>query len=118
MTFTSVAYLLVYGIVSAIAVTLLKSSGFQPLSMGAFSWSLGATLNLTLGVVLYLASFVIWLQFLGGTSLGIALPLALSITAVLSQASAILFLGEQFNTYSLLGLCLVIAGVALLTAKN
>jgi multidrug transporter EmrE-like cation transporter len=66
-----------------------------------------------LGVVCYIASFVMWMTILSRLPLGVAFPASAMVFIVVIVASYLIF-GEAINLLQFLGFALILGGVLLL----
>lgn len=68
--------------------------------------------EITIGVIVYIVEYIVWIGFLSTTPLSIAYPLS-SITIVLILLASTFFLGEKVGKNRWLGGLLIIAGMCL-----
>ena len=68
--------------------------------------------EISIGVIVYIVEYIIWIGFLSTTPLSIAYPLS-SITIVLILLASAFFLGEKVGKNRWLGGLLIIAGMCL-----
>lgn len=69
-------------------------------------------IEITLGLMVYIVEYIIWMGFLSTTPLSTAYPMS-SITIVLILMASSLFLGEKVGKYRWLGAVLIIGGMFL-----
>jgi len=67
-----------------------------------------------LGALAYLAGFLCWMVLLTRMPLGVAYPLAVGATLLLSVLAGAAFFGERLTSVQLIGSGLVMTGIALL----
>ncbi len=68
--------------------------------------------EIALGVLLYIAEYIVWLAFLSTTLLSIAFPLS-SLNVILIMVASTIFLGEKVGMRRWLGAALIIGGIFL-----
>ncbi|MEO8419039.1 MAG: EamA family transporter [Methylophilaceae bacterium] len=68
--------------------------------------------EIALGVLLYIAEYLVWLAFLSTTLLSIAFPLS-SLNVILILVASAIFLGEKVGMRRWLGAALIIGGIFL-----
>lgn len=68
--------------------------------------------EIALGVLVYIAEYIVWLAFLSTTMLSIAFPLS-SLNVILILVASALFLGEKVGMRRWLGAALIIGGIFL-----
>ena len=102
--------------ISAGGQVLLK---YAMIKHGPIDFSLHGLLNLfleprlLLALVLYAAALLMWLQVLSKVPLSTAYPI-LAVTYVFVPVLSIIFLGERFQQPQLIGMLLILAGVAMI----
>lgn len=99
-------------------VGLLLVKAFIPAAKDAWrtgSYLAPALLLLMAGLTLYVASFVTWIGVLARLELSIAYPIAIGLTLIFSTLGAIYFLGESVSLLRVAGICLIMAGIVLVT---
>ncbi len=104
---------ILYGLVSATAVLLLKTSMSR--AGGLAAWRSATGLIFAAGAMLYAISFLLWLRLLSRLPLSVAYPAAIGLTLVLTLSLAAVWLNERLTTPRLAGAMLVFAGIVLLT---
>lgn len=72
---------------------------------------------LWIGAVAYGTGFLIWLVILRKYDLSVAFPIAAGSIIIATQAFGYLFLKESLSTIHLVGVALVITGIALIFAR-
>lgn len=107
-----------------IYVVLLAGTVFA--AVGQLALKLGATgrthwmgfVNgwIALGLTCYLAGTLLWVFALSRASLTLVYPFT-ALTFVLVYAAGVLILGESTSARQLTGICLVLAGLYLVTSK-
>jgi len=93
--------------VAYISVSLL---GLYKLKSSAF----GLNMAYMSGMAFYVAGFFLWLLVLRWYPLSIAFPLAAGTLIVGSQLVGIVSLSERYDGFSVLGVSLILAGIAVL----
>ena len=105
-----------YTIASVAGLMLIKASLGPAYSLwGAgryFNWS---TLLASIGALLYIASFVVWLSILVHYELSFAYPTAIGLTLAFSTLGAGLLLGETLSLVRITGIVAIFAGILLIT---
>jgi len=115
-----VLFIILYGVVSAAGLALLKTS-FTETSLHWGSWttilhtvaSLICNYKFIIGLVLYLAGFLLWLRILIERPLSYAFPIASGVLYVAIISAAYLFIGENISSVRLMGIVLILSGIIL-----
>lgn len=71
-----------------------------------------------LGVTLYFISMVLWFQIIAAESLSVAYPMMISLTFAIVTIGAMYFFGERITLRHILGLVLIIGGIATIAAGS
>jgi len=71
-----------------------------------------------LGFVLYFAAAVVWFRVVATERLSVAYPLLVSCTFTLVTAGAAVALGESLTRRQVLGLVVILAGIALISIEK
>ena len=71
-----------------------------------------------LGFVLYFAAAVVWFRVVATERLSVAYPLLVSCTFTLVTAGAVVALGESLTRRQVLGLLVILAGIALISIER
>ena len=105
-----------YTIASTAGLMLIKSALGPAYSLWQtgryFNWS---TLLASIGALLYIASFVVWLSILVHYELSFAYPTAIGLTLAFSTLGAGLLLGETLSLVRITGIVVIFAGILLVT---
>lgn len=72
--------------------------------------------EITLGVLIYIVEYIVWIGFLSTMPLSMAYPLS-SVTVVMILLASKLCLGEQVGKYRWLGAALIIGGMFLVGSE-
>ncbi len=75
--------------------------------------TLNPSLFVVLGIILYGASFAVWMIILARNELTIAYPVAIGLTLAVSTLAAVLVLGESLPAHRLIGMILILGGIIL-----
>ena len=78
----------------------------------------GPVLLAGLGALCYGSSFLLWLVVLAKVPLSVAYPIAVGVTIAISSVLAWLVLDEPMSPRLLLGVVLIVAGVALVSTTG
>ncbi len=83
------------------------------------AWRDGDALSLPLiavggGAILYLVSFALWLLIVERLPLSIAFPTAIGLSMIAISVGSALVLGESVGVTKVLGMALILAGIALI----
>ena len=68
--------------------------------------------EISLGVLVYIAEYIVWLAFLSTTALSVAYPLS-SVNNILILVASAIFLGEKVGKRRWFGAVLIICGIFL-----
>ena len=71
-----------------------------------------------LGFVLYFVASVVWFRVVATERLSVAYPLLVSCTFTLVTAGAVVALGESLTRRQVLGLVVILAGIALISIEK
>lgn len=112
--------IMIYAVVSAAGLALLKTS-FTETSLHWSSLtnilatvaSLMRNFKFILGLILYLAGFVLWLRILIERPLSYAFPIASGALYVAIVFATYLFIGESISYIRLMGIVLILSGIIL-----
>ena len=111
--------IIIYLMCSVGGLVLLKSEANSVnivLQNGLFSLSMG--LKSILGFILYIASFLIYTFYIiKQFDLSYIFPIITGITQVLVILAGVFLFKESINTYAIVGIFLIIAGITLLNIK-
>ncbi len=111
--------IIIYLMCSVGGLVLLKSEANSvniALQNGLFSLSMG--LKSILGFILYIASFLIYTFYIiKQFDLSYIFPIITGITQVLVILAGVFLFKESINTYAIVGIFLIIAGITLLNIK-
>jgi drug/metabolite transporter (DMT)-like permease len=112
--------LLIYVLTTSAALVLLKlsSKGGAPVEFASGKMQLHITLLTSLGVLLYGASFVIYTYLISKFDLGYIIPLTTALVYVLIFFASFIVFKEAFNILKILGIVLIVIGLALLNLKK
>lgn len=80
----------------------------HPTTLATFAWA-------GFGMVLYAASFLLWLYILGRNPVSFAYPITIGLTLAMTVAGSSLILGERISTLQLAGIVLMAVAVLLLS---
>jgi multidrug transporter EmrE-like cation transporter len=106
----------VYTLLSVAGMVLMKYA--MPLVKEAATNSssvFAPTALVAAGAGMYVVSFALWMVILARTPLTVAYPIAVGLTMALSTFAAVAILGEAVKWQTLAGMCLVFAGIVLLS---
>lgn len=95
----SVFVYIIYSIISALGLSLLKISKFQ------------FNLIFLLGTTLYVIGFLLWLFILKTNDLSIAFPVASSLLIIATQLLGVFLLGEEIRISKIIGVLLITIGI-------
>lgn len=68
-----------------------------------------------IGLFMYALATLVWIKILSVEQLSIAYPVMVSITFALVTLGAVLFFKESLNTYKILGLLIIFAGILIIS---
>ncbi|WAR46603.1 SMR family transporter [Methylomonas rapida] len=108
--------ILIAAAISAFGQVLLK---YAMLKHGSIDFNLQGLIRLIIewrlicALGLYAAALLMWLHVLSKVPLSIAYPM-LAITYVIVPLMSFAFFGERINQPQIIGICLVLAGVAII----
>ena len=71
-----------------------------------------------LGFVFYLLSFILWQKLLVSYNISFIIPVLTSLSQILSVIAAFIIFKEPITTYKVIGIVLIIGGIALLSLKG
>lgn len=71
-----------------------------------------------LGFVFYLCSFILWQKLLVSYNLSFIIPVLTSLAQTLSVIAAFIIFKEPITLYKILGIVLIIGGIAFLSVKG
>lgn len=71
-----------------------------------------------LGFVFYLCSFILWQKLLVTYNLSFIIPVLTSLAQTLSVIAAFIIFKEPITVFKILGIVLIIGGIALLSVKG
>jgi multidrug transporter EmrE-like cation transporter len=94
--------LAVYTAISTFGLFKIKESG------------LAISMTLSIGVVFYLAGFILWMYILKLFDLSVAFPMAAGALIVATQAVGYTLLHEPYTLLKITGSVLIIVGIALI----
>lgn len=106
--------------ISAIGQVMLK---YAMLKHGAISFSFNGIVSLAMeprlvgALVLYAGALIMWLHVLSSVPLSTAYPI-LAVTYVFVPLLSVVFFGERIDQSQMVGMCLILAGVALIGQGN
>jgi len=104
--------LLTQAFISAGGVLLLRAS-LPDLSKNGIS--LGTIILPSIGAVLYLSSFIIWLYILSRNSVSVAYPISIGATLGFVAIGALVFLGERISFVQIVGMAFLLGGIFLIS---
>lgn len=111
--------IIIYLICSVGGLVLIKSEANSvniAMQNGVFNLSMG--LKSILGFILYIASFLIYTFYIiKQFDLSYIFPIITGITQVLVILAGVFLFKETMNTYAIVGVFLIIAGITLLNIK-
>lgn len=106
-----IALLTAYVASSSLGLLLLKRSLSRIAATNEGMLALSPdTLLMTAGLVLYIASFALWLRILARLPLSTAYPIAIGLTMTFSTTGAVLLLGERLGAIKLAGMLFIFVG--------
>jgi drug/metabolite transporter (DMT)-like permease len=111
---TIVLYAL-YTLTSVAGLAMVKSwlpGVLSARATGDVAWN--SLVLVGMGMLLYITSFVIWMVILSRNQLSTSYPVAIGLTLVFTTIVSALLLHETITAPQLLGIGLVIAGIALI----
>ena len=108
--------IVVYAIISALGITLLKiGSGYEDfIKIVVLSKEFGISTLSLLGVMCYGISFLIYINLVSKYDMAYLYAIATGSVQVLLIAAMSLVFHQKFNAYSLLGSALIVLGIILL----
>jgi multidrug transporter EmrE-like cation transporter len=126
MSTTGLMLVLVTAVLTVAANLLLRSGivaagGF---SFGGLADTLRALVGLFMeprfatGFVLYFLAAVVWFRVVATEPLSVAYPLLVSCTFTLVTAGAVIMFGESLTRRQVLGLVVILAGIALISIEK
>lgn len=106
---------IIYVILTSAGLILFKL-GSENLAIGIKNASLFFNLSFTslIGLLCYLASFILWMYILSKNEVSFILPLGVAVTNVVILLASHFILGEQVSTNAILGIALIIIGVVVM----
>ena len=111
--------IIVYLICSVGGLILLKAEANSTtiaMQNGVFNLSMG--LKAILGFILYIASFLIYTFYIiKQFDLSYIFPIITGITQILVILAGVFLFKETINTYAIVGILLIVAGITLLNIK-
>ena len=96
---------------------ITAAGGFQPTSLMDTAYRFALLLiepKFAVGFVLYFIAALVWFRVIASEPLSIAYPVMVSITFLMVTAGAAILFGERITVRLLVGLLLVLGGIALL----
>ena len=72
----------------------------------------------TLGFVIYFLAAVVWFRVVATEPLSLAYPMLVSLTFIMVTAGAVLFFGEPFSLRKVVGLAIILAGIAIVSLEK
>lgn len=126
MSATGLILVLVTAALTMVANLLLRSGidaagGF---SLGGLATTAAALLKLFMepkflvGFVLYFMASVVWFRVVATEPLSVAYPLLVSCTFTLVTAGAVIVFSEPMTLRQMLGLAIILAGIALISVQK
>jgi multidrug transporter EmrE-like cation transporter len=126
MSATGLLLVLVTAALTMVANLLLRSGidaagGF---TLGGFAATVAALLKLFMqpkflvGFVLYFMASVVWFRVVATEPLSVAYPLLVSCTFTLVTAGAVVVFSEPLSARQVLGLVVILAGIALISVQK
>lgn len=105
----------VYIILTSSGLILFKL-GSENLAFGIKNSSLFFNLSVTslIGLLCYLASFLLWMYILSKNDISYILPLGVAVSNVVILIASHYVLGEQISTNAIIGIALIIIGVVVM----
>lgn len=112
--------IVIYAVISVAGLTLVKLGSNSPLSftMGQSGFSIGMGWMTLLGLVLYVASFLIYMTLVAKNNLTYLTPVSSGIVYVLTMVVSLCVLKEQVTPLQWGGWCLILVGVVLMNIKR
>ena len=105
----------IQAVVSGSGVLVLRFAMPQILDKSiGLTWSLAGWVSL--GVVLYGGSFLLWLYILSRNPVSFAYPIAVGVTLAVTVLGAYFFLGEKITLLQVAGILVMLVAVFLLSA--
>ena len=110
---------LIYVLLSISGMLLVKLGVAHPLNIiiKSNTFSVSAGFVTTLGLLLYIGSFLLWTKLVTLYDLSYFVPLATAITQVVVVILAIFIFKENFTLYKSIGVVLAIAGIIFMNIK-
>ena len=126
MSSTGLLLVIVTAALTMVANLLLRSGidaagGF---TLGGFATTVAALLKLFMqpkflvGFVLYFMASVVWFRVVATEPLSVAYPLLVSCTFTLVTAGAVVVFSEPLSVRQVLGLVVILAGIALISMQK
>ena len=114
-----IIYVIVYALISVGGLIFVKMGSTRKLHISFTSESFQLELNwLTLlGLLLYIASFIIYMTLISKNRLSYVVPLATAIVYILTLASAYFVFKEHLSLFQYIGCALIILGALLIQKK-
>ncbi len=107
---------LIQAILSVFALTLIKIGIDSSLDLRSKSTAQIGILSI--GVLSYVLSFVLWIVILNRFELGTSYPIAVSLSILLTILSSTIFLGEKFTAANFAGVVLIVSGIFVLVSDR
>ncbi len=114
MRATDIVLFTVYTVASVVSLLLIKS--WLPAALAR--WSAGTVVSgpalwVSLGALLYVTSFLVWMSILARNDLSQAYPIAIGLTLLFSTIAARMILQEDISTFRIVGMVTIVAGIAI-----
>lgn len=116
---TLIIMFIVYVLLASSGLILFKQGSLNPnLSVSLFNHNISFSLNMILGLLCYVISFILWMLIVSKMNLTIAMPLSVAIVNTLVIVESCLFLKEKLTLMQAIGIFIVIIGVVVMTASK
>lgn len=104
-----------YTLASVVGLILMKLA-LSELAASRADWEalISPIMIVTLGALLYVGSWGLWMVILSRSALSTAYPVAVGLTLCLSSIAASVILKETIGLYKIVGMALVFSGIAII----
>ena len=72
----------------------------------------------TLGFIIYFLAAVVWFRVVATEPLSLAYPMLVSLTFIMVTAGAVLLFGEPFSLRKVVGLAIILTGIAIVSLEK
>ena len=112
--------IILYAVISVAGLTLVKLGSNNPLtlSMGTSGISFAVGWMTLLGLILYVASFLIYMTLIAKNNLTYVTPVSSAIVYILTMIVSLVLLKEQVTPMQWVGWCLILVGALLMNLKK